>query len=200
MKHKSSHNLESCSILPDGTFLVACWKTFSFYSESFELLKKVSLNSFTAGLLHVMYFKPLLLKKDTEFVMVADIDNEKKIEARNIKHVHEGKDWLPSNLLMLEVIVKDGQLHWNIVDKSLFLKYTNWAGEVTELADGLYMLGKLIIENLTVIREVDTDIDINKPMKVTPFHMENLPFVIAMKETEHGHFEFYLINIKTGTA
>ena len=101
---------------------------------------------------------------------------------------------------MLEVIAKNGQFHFNIEDNSLLLKKCDDLRELTELADGLYLLDKLIIENMTVIREVKTDIKMDYRIKVPPFDMEKLPFVIAMKYAINGNYEFFLVNIKTGTS
>ena len=100
---------------------------------------------------------------------------------------------------MLEIIVKNGQLHFNIEDNSLLLKKYGLAF-VVELAEGLYMMGKLIISNMTVVREVNIDISMGDAMKVPQFDMEKLPFIIAIPEVFDSHTEFVLINIKTGTV
>ena len=100
---------------------------------------------------------------------------------------------------MIEVIVENEQFRFNIEDNSLLLKKYGLEF-VVELAEGLYMMGKLIISNMTVVREVNIDIGMGDATKVTQFDMEKLPFIIAIPEVFDSHTEFVLVNIKTGTA
>ena len=75
--------------------------------------------------------------------MLSSIADLKKIEARGIKHVHDGRDHY--NYLMILLSLKNGQLQYkSFEDDSLLLEITEWAHMVV-LAQDIYMIDKFII-------------------------------------------------------
>ena len=84
--------------------------------------------------------------------------------------------------MMFEIIVKNGQLQIKpIEDHSLLLR--NIAGpfvpiNVVELGEATYMLNNLIIEQMKVVRQLETDVDLLDLTKVPMFDIEKRPFVM----------------------
>ena len=78
-----------------------------------------------------------------------------KLQASGVENFHAtGRDYLPNCCLLAEISVINRQLVLkSIKDKSLFVSNTN-ISNVIELAEAAYMMNNLIIENMTVVKEV----------------------------------------------
>ena len=95
-------------------------------------------------------FKPLTHTQDTEYVLVSGIDDLDKIEAR-ATNSYTGDHYYDLKRFMLELIVKDGQLQ-SKPSSLLLRKFIG--GDMVVLGEATYMLGNLIIEDMTVVRKV----------------------------------------------
>ena len=80
----SEEYVKSCLILPSSCVFVAMFESFSFYSPELEHVKDVELTDLVDGLDMCTQFKPLTHSQSGTCIMLAKIDDMKKIEAHNI--------------------------------------------------------------------------------------------------------------------
>ena len=137
----------------------------------------------------MIQFKPLTHTQDAEYVLVSEISDMAKIEARGANR-YTGGHW--NNVFMLELIVKNGQLQIKGSEHNSLLLSDIDDGDVVELGEATYVLTNLIIEHMTVVREVEVSESMWNHSKVPLFDMEKMPFVIFL-EVEG----ICLVNIKT---
>ena len=101
---------------------------------------------------------------------------------------------------MFEVSVNDRQLIFKPQEKNSLLLVKNVEEEfpnLLELADTTYMLHNLIIEQMTVVRQVDIQLasTMLNPIKVPYFDIEKMPFLIVLNQSK-----ITLFNIETSTS
>ena len=125
-------------------------------------------------------FEPLVHRNDSEFFMMADVSDLKKIEAKGIKHVQTIGHFFDSNSLLIEMILVNGQLQFKSIKSDSLLIKRCWRPHALELAKDMYLVKNRIFKHMTVLRELDINSDsgMSKPIKVPYFDMERLPFVI----------------------
>ena len=124
--------------------------------------------------------------------MMAKVDNLSKIEAKGIKHVHDGLGDI--RFLMAELTTKDYYLE--IECKSVYSNALLIKGikdpHVLELAKDLYLVKDLIVQQMNVVRKLqDSRSD---PIKLPFFSIDKFPFVIV-----RGYSKVYLVNVKECT-